>query len=54
MEIFDVDIETPRRFLKIYFWNFSSFFFVRSVVLSMFPLIVSDHASHAYNNMGLI
>ena len=54
MEIFDVDFETPRRFLKIYIWNFSSLFFVRSVVLSMLPLIVSDHASHAYNIIGLI
>ena len=36
MEIFDVDFETPRRFLKIFISNFSSLFFVRNVVSSMF------------------
>ena len=40
MEIFDVDFETPRRFLKIFIWNFSSLFFVRSVVSSMLPLML--------------
>ena len=34
MEIFDVDFKTPRRFLKIFIWKFSSLFFVRSVVSS--------------------
>ena len=42
-----MDFETPRRFLKIFIWTFSSLFFVRSVVSSRLTLIVSDHASHA-------
>ena len=41
-------------FLKIFIWNFSSLFFVRSVVSSKLPLITSDPASLAYNNIGVI
>ena len=52
MEIFDVDFETPRWFLKIFIWNFSSLFLWE--VFCRQPLIVSDHATHAYNNIGLI
>ena len=41
-----------RRVLKHYL-HFSGLLFVRSVVV-MLALIVSDHASYTYNNMGLI